>query len=140
VNNLREVGIRTKLRPIERAAFFKAFAEKAFKNLIQTGAGGFGNAATRLETHAVQGGTFTYGSYPDLDALFQQQAGELDYKRRTAILHQMQQIVIERAIYAPIWQLGFLSGVGPRVAESGFGRIPGYAYTAPYEELALKAG
>ena len=93
-----------------------------------------------METHAVQGGTFTYGSYPDLDALFAQQAGELDYKRREAILHQMQQIVHERAIYAPIWQLAFINGVGPRVAESGFGRIPGFPYTAPFEELALKAG
>ena len=137
VNNLGEVGIRTKLRPIERVAFFKAVAEKAYKNLVQGGGGGFGNAATRLESYAVQGGTFTYGSYPDLDALFQQQAGELNYQRREAILHQMQQIVHERAIYGPIWQYAFINGVGPRVAESGFGRIPGSPYTAPYEELAL---
>src|SRR6185436_18173290 len=101
---------------------------------------GFGNAATRLETHAVAGGTFTYGSYPDLDALFAQQAGELDTNRREAILHQMQQIVNERVIYAPIWQLGFINGVGRRVAESGFGRIPGFPYTAPFEDLALKGG
>ena len=138
VNNLGEVGIRVKLRPMERAAYIKAFAEKTYKNIIQAGPAGFGNAATRLETHAVQGGTFTYGSYPDLDALFAQQAGELDYKRREAILHQMQQIVHERAIYAPIWQLAFINGVGPRVAESGFGRIPGFPYTAPFEDLALK--
>ncbi len=140
VNNWGEVGIRIKLRPMERAAYIKAFAEKTYKNVIQAGPAGFGNAATRLETHAVQGGTFTYGSYPDLDALFAQQAGELNYKRREAILHQMQQIVHERAIYAPIWQLAFINGVGPRVAESGFGRIPGFPYTAPFEELALKAG
>lgn len=44
-----------------------------------------------------------------------------------------------KAIYAPIWQLGFLNGIGPRIAESGLGRIPGFAYTAPCEELALKA-
>jgi peptide/nickel transport system substrate-binding protein len=140
VNNLGEVGIRTKLRPLERAAYIKAYAEKSYKNIIQAGPAGFGNAATRLESHAVTGGTFTYGTYPDLDALFQQQASELDYKRREAILHQMQQIVYERAIYAPIWQLGFLNGIGPRVAESGFGRIPGFPYTAPFDELALKAG
>jgi len=42
-------------------------------------------------------------------------------------------------MYVPIWQLAFLNGVGPRVAEPCFGRIPGFAYTAPYEELALKA-
>jgi peptide/nickel transport system substrate-binding protein len=140
LNNLGEVGIRAKLRPMERAAYIKAFAEKTYKNIIQAGPAGFGNAATRLESHAVTGGTFTYGSYPDLDALFVKQAGELNYMRREAILHQMQQIVHERAIYAPIWQLGFINGVGPRVAESGFGRIPGFPYTAPFEDLALKGG
>jgi peptide/nickel transport system substrate-binding protein len=125
---------------MERAAYIKAFAEKQYKNVIQAGPAGFGNAATRLETHAVTGGTFTYGSYPELDTLFQQQAVELNYKRREAILHQMQQLVHEKAIYAPIWQLAFINGTGPRVAESGFGRIPGFPYTAPFEELALKAG
>ena len=33
-----------------------------------------------------------------------------------------------------------INGVGPRVAESGFGHIPGFPYTAPYDELALKPG
>ena len=32
LNNLRRVGIRAKLRPIERAAFFKGYSEKKFKN------------------------------------------------------------------------------------------------------------
>jgi peptide/nickel transport system substrate-binding protein len=50
----------------------------------------------------------------------------------------MQQLVIDKAIYAPIWQLAFINGVGPRVAESNFDRIPGFAYTAPYEDLSLK--
>src|SRR5262249_16662420 len=35
LNNLQAVGIRAKLRPLERAAFFKGYAEKSFKNLIQ---------------------------------------------------------------------------------------------------------
>jgi hypothetical protein len=64
--------------------------------------------------------------------MFQQQAAELDNKKRAAILHKMQQLAYERSIYAPIWLLGFLNGVGPRVGESGFQLIPGYAYTAPY--------
>ncbi len=138
VNNLGEVGIRTRLRPIERAGFLKGFGDKAYKNLIQAGPGAFGNAATRLESLVVQGGTFAYGSYPDIDALFLQQAVELDHARREAMLHKLQQIVHERSIYAPIWQLAFINGVGPRVAESSFGRIPGFPYTAPYDELALK--
>ena len=140
VNNLREVGIRTRLQPIERAAFIKGYAEKKYKNLIQGGSGAFGNAATRLEAMAVKGGMYAYGSYPDLDAMFTQQAGELDQKKRGTTLEKMQQVVHERTMFAPIWQLAFINGTGPRVAESGFGLIPGFAYTAPYEDITLKSG
>jgi peptide/nickel transport system substrate-binding protein len=45
--------------------------------------------------------------------------------------------VHERTIYAPIWQLAFINGAGPRVAESGLGLIEGHAYSAPYEDLTL---
>ena len=140
VDNLLAVGIRCRLRPVERAAFIKEFSEKKYKNIIQAGPGAFGNAATRIEAHLVKGGVFSYGSYPDIDEMFQQQAVELDHKKRTAILHKMQQLAYERSIYAPIWLLGFLNGVGPRVAESGFGLLPGYAYTAPYEDITIQGG
>jgi hypothetical protein len=46
--------------------------------------------------------------------------------------------VQEQALFAPIWELAFISGVGPRVAESGLGRIPLYIYSAPYEDVRLK--
>jgi peptide/nickel transport system substrate-binding protein len=138
VDNLRSVGIRAKLRPIERAAFIKAFAEKTLRNIIQAGPGAFGNAATRLEAHVVTGGVFTYGTYPDMDELYWQQAVELDRTKREAILHRMQQLVYERTIYAPIWQLAFINGTGPRVGESGFGLIPRFPYTAPYEDITLR--
>jgi peptide/nickel transport system substrate-binding protein len=137
INNLAEVGIKAKLRPLERAAFFKGYGEKTFKNLIQGASGAFGNAATRMETFVVKGGVYAYGSYPELDELFQQQAAELDLKKREGQLHKMQQIVHEKAIYAHLWQQAFVNGVGPRVAESGFGLIPGYAYSGPYEDVTL---
>jgi peptide/nickel transport system substrate-binding protein len=137
-NYFQAVGIRVRLRPLERAAFFKGYADKKYKNVIQGASGAFGNAATRLETFVVSGGTYVYGSYPELDGLFQEQAAELDRKRREAALHKMQQIMHEKVIYAPIWQLAFLNGVGPRVGESGLGLISGHAYSAPYEDLKLK--
>jgi len=140
LNNFAEVGIRSRLRPLERAAFFKAYADKSLKNIIFGGSGAFGNAATRMEAFYVKGGTYAYGSYPEIDEMFQQQAVELDHKKRAAILEKMQQLAYQRAIYAPIWLLGFLNGVGPRVGESGFGLIPGFAYTAPYEDITLKDG
>ena len=136
---LGAVGIRAKLRPLERASFNQQYADKKLKNIVQGGSGSFGNAATRLETFVVKGGAYVYGSYPDLDALFEQQAVELDHGKRAAILNKMQQIVYERAITTHLWQLAFINGIGPRVGKSGFGRIPGFAYTAPYEDLTLKS-
>jgi len=137
LNNLQEVGIRAKLRPLERAAFFKGYAEKSLKNLVQGQSGAFGNAATRLEAFVANGGAYVYGSYSDIDALFREQATELDHARREAMLHKIQQLVHERTIYAPLWQQAFLNGIGPRVKESGLGLIPSYAYSGPYEDLTL---
>ena len=50
VDNLLAVGIRAKLRPIERAAYIKGYSAKQYKNIIQAGPGAFGNAATRMES------------------------------------------------------------------------------------------
>ncbi len=138
VDNLLAVGIRCKLRPIERAAFLKEFSEKKFRNIIQAGPGAFGNAATRIEAHLVKGGIFSYGSYPDIDELYQQQAIELDRAKREALLVKIQQLMVERTIFAPIWQLAFINAVGPRVGESGFARIPLFPYTSPYEDITLR--
>ena len=54
-----------------------------------------------------------------------------------AVLQKIQQLMYDKAMFAPIWELAFLNGVGPRVAESGLGLIPGHAYSAPYEDLRL---
>jgi peptide/nickel transport system substrate-binding protein len=132
------VGIRLKLRPLERAAFFKEFAEKKFKNLVYVGAGAFGNAATRIETFVAAGGTYVYGSYPDIDGLFREQAVEMDRKRREATLHRIQQLIHEKVMSAPLWEPSFLVGVGSRVEEPGLGLITGYPFSAPYEDLKVR--
>ena len=110
--------IHTKLRPLERAAFFGGFEERKLKNLVYVFTGDFGNSATRLQDFVVSGGTYVYGSYPVLDDLFRRQAAELDRTKREAILTRMQQVVYERVIAAHIGEIAFTSGVGPRVEES----------------------
>ena len=140
-NGLREVGIRANPQPIERAAFYKSFADKKYtKGLIMGGSAAFGNAATRLEAFVVKGGAYAYGSYPDIDELFRQQAVELDHAKREARLFNMQQLVRDKVIAAPLWQLAALSGVGPRVGESTLGSMGGYPWTSPYEDITLKTG
>src|SRR5439155_25464463 len=81
-NYLGAVGIRTKLRPMEHAAFLGAWKDKKITGLLQAGAGGLGNAATRVQNYFVKDGVYTWGGYPDIDDLFIQQARELDSRRR----------------------------------------------------------
>ncbi len=138
LNYLGQVGIRARFRTMERAAYLTAQREKKLKNLVFCGAGGYGNAATRVENYLVSGGTFATGGYPDIDDLFQQQARELDRGKRQALLHRIQQLANERMVYIPLYALSFHNGVGPRVAESSLGRIPLHYYTAPFEDLRLR--
>jgi len=140
VDNLTAIGITIKLQPVERAGFFAGYSNKKYaKGVIQGASAAFGNAATRMASFVAKGGAFCYGSYPDIDALYPQQADETDPKKRAALLDKMQQLVYEKAMYVPIWQLAFLNGIGPRVGESSFGQIPGFAYTAPFEDITIKA-
>src|SRR5687767_5435480 len=60
-----------------------------------------------------------HGSYPDIDALFQEQATELDVKKREATLHKIQQLLHERTAFAHIWQLAIIVGIGPGSANRG---------------------
>jgi peptide/nickel transport system substrate-binding protein len=139
LNNLQAIGIKARLRPLERAGFLKAYQEKKLKNLIYGLSGTYGNAATRIEAFVMSKGVYAYGGYPDIDGLFRDQAAELDPKKREGLLHRIQQLMHEKVMYLPIWQLAFLTGYGPRVAEPGLGLIADYPWSAPYEEIKLKA-
>jgi peptide/nickel transport system substrate-binding protein len=137
VNYLNAVGIRVKMRSMERAAFLTAWREKKLRGLFLTAAGASGNAATRVETFIYSKGIYAYGGYPDIDALFQQQLRERDRAKREALLHQIQQLTVERVMFAPIMDLRALIGVGPRVAEHTINSIPLHPYPA-FEDIRLK--
>jgi peptide/nickel transport system substrate-binding protein len=138
INYFGAIGIKARFRTMERAAYMSAWKDKKLKNLLLCGAGGYGNAATRIENYLVTGGGFSSGGVPEIDDLFQQQARELDRAKRQALLHRIQQIAHDRVLFLPIYALYFNSGVGPRVAESNLGKIPLHYYTAPFEDLRLK--
>jgi peptide/nickel transport system substrate-binding protein len=132
------VGIRTRQRTMERAAYFSAWREKKLHGVILVVSATFGNAATRIEPYATKNGIYAYGSLPDIDDLYVRQGRELDSKKREALVHQIQKRIQEQVVNIPIYDLAFIWGVGPRVEESGAGLIPGFAYSAPFEDLRLK--
>ena len=137
-NYLAAVGIKTRLRSMERAAFLTAYREKKLKGIVMAPQGTAGNAATRVETMATKSGLYAYGVLPEVEDLFQRQAKELDRKKREELLHQAQKILHDKVVFAPIWENGFIRGVGSRVEEPGLSLIPAFPYSAPLEDLRLK--
>jgi peptide/nickel transport system substrate-binding protein len=135
---LGAIGIRTRLRTMERAAFYATLESKKLHGLCVCINAVYGNAASRLSETVPGDGAFAYGSYPDIEALYRQQARETDRKKREAMLHQVQQLVHERVRYAPIMEFIWPSGIGPRVEEPALMLIDPYPWAAPLEEVRLK--
>jgi ABC-type transport system substrate-binding protein len=104
---------------MERAAFFSSWPQGKLKGLVFGGLGPAGNAATRLAIVAVKGGPYAAGVLPEVQDLYDRQARERDHKKREELLHQIQRILFEKKIFAPIWENGFIRASGPRVEEPG---------------------
>ena len=130
VNDLNAVGVRVRLRQMERAAFYADWRTHKLKGLFLTASGNAGNAASRVEAFIYSRGSFAYGGYPDIDKLFLEQAGERDRKKRAALLDQIQQLTIDRVMFAPVYDLRALMGVGPRIAKDTIGDV----YLDPFPE------
>ena len=138
-NYLQALGIKTRMRTMERAAFLTAWREHKIRGVIMGLGAPAGNAATRIEVYVTKSGIYSSGVVPEIEDLYQRQAKEMDRKKREAMLFQIQQIVHDRVMYVPIYELAFLWGVGPRVEEACVDHIKGFSYSAPYEDLKLKA-
>jgi peptide/nickel transport system substrate-binding protein len=137
VNYLGAVGIRVKMRPVERAAFYAAWREKKLRGLFLTAVGNAGNAASRVAEFMYSKGAYAYGGYPDIDDMFHQQARERDPRKREALLFKIQQLTIDRVMFAPIMDLRALMGVGPRVADHTINSLPLCPFPS-WEDMTLK--
>ena len=140
VNYLAAVGVRARLRPLERAAFLKQWQERKLKPLVQGQFGNFGGAIPRIERLMVSGGSFAAGSYPEIESLFQQQAREPDRAKREALVHAIQRIAYERVMFVPIFQQAQLNGIGTRVDQPGSVGIEHIPFAVPFEDLRVRAG
>jgi peptide/nickel transport system substrate-binding protein len=138
VNYFGAVGIRMKLRTMERAAFQTAWVGKKLQGVCMCTLANFGNAATRIADVVQSDGAYARGADPDIDALFKQQARETDRRKREAMLHQIQQLVYDRARFGPLYEFVWPSGIGPRVAEPALMLIDPYPWSAPLEDARLK--
>jgi peptide/nickel transport system substrate-binding protein len=137
-NYLASVGIRTRVRTMERATYMDAWRNKKLQGVIVTVSAAPGTAPARLEAFVISTAPYAYGGHPDIDDLFRQQAQERDRRRREALLHQIQRLMYDRVMYGPIFEPATLHGVGPRVEEPAIGLNPQLYFTAPYEDVRLR--
>jgi len=137
VNDLNAAGIRVRLRSMERASFYAAWQEHKLTPIYMAAAGNSGNAASRVESFIYSKGAYANGGYPDIDELFLKQAKQRDPKEREAMLDQIQQMTIDRAMFAPIMDLRALMGVGPRIKNHLIGEVWMSAFPS-YEDMELK--
>jgi peptide/nickel transport system substrate-binding protein len=138
VNDLNAAGIRVRLAPMERAAFYADWKAHKFHGLYMPASGAAGNAASRVENFMYSKGAYAEGGYPDIDELYHQQSKERDPKKREQLLYKIQQLTIDRMMFAPVYDFRALMGVGPRVVKDTIGEI----YLDPwpaYEDVELKA-
>jgi len=138
VSNLAAVGIKTRLRTMERAAFYSALASKKLKGICMCIDAVYGNASSRLSQIVPAEGAYAYGAYPDIETLYRQQAQELDKKKRAAMLAQIQQQLYDRVRFAAIYDFIWPSGIGPRVEDPALMLIDPYPWSAPLEDVKLK--
>jgi peptide/nickel transport system substrate-binding protein len=137
VNDLLAVGIRVHLRQMERVAHNAAWRDRKLSGIYLLASGNSGNAASRVETFIHSKGAYSSGGYPDIDALFEQQAGEGDVAKRQALLERIQQMTIDRAMYAPIMDLRALIGIGPKVTKDTITEVWMSPFPS-YEDVEIK--
>lgn len=136
---LGAIGIKTRIRTMERAAFYAALPTKKLHGVCMCIAASAGNASTRLAPILPTGAEFAYGGWPDVDELWKKQLEETDQPKRAALLKEIQQIIHQRTRFAPIYDYFWASGIGPRVADPALMHIDPYPWSAPYQEVRLKA-
>jgi peptide/nickel transport system substrate-binding protein len=138
VDYLGAVGIRIKLRTMERAAFFAALQSKKLKGVCFCSNSVYGNASTRMSEVVPSSGALAYGGDADIDELYSRQLTETNSAKREAMLHEIQKLLHERTRFAPIWEYFWPSGLGPRVEEVSLMKIDPFPWAAPLEDVRLK--
>jgi peptide/nickel transport system substrate-binding protein len=149
ITQLAQIGIKTKLNKMERAAFTEALNKgpDALPGLILWASGLNGDMAARYRSFLMckEGG---YGSssrtcMPDLDAKFKSQyETSTDAVQREKIIKEIQTEVNDRYVFPYVYNLGLTMATGPRVLntpEEIWFSIPQYVYVFPFEDIKVKA-
>ncbi|TAK27068.1 MAG: hypothetical protein EPO21_24470 [Chloroflexota bacterium] len=139
----KAVGIDATINAQDVTPFYNAWAAKTLKGVVMFSHTGAGSAALVLPNFYGVGGQYSYmqsGALPEVDALWKQQAAELEETKRVDQLKKIQQIFHDQYLYTNVFTNVSLLGVGPRVANPDeVANRPGDFFVGPLQYIQLKA-
>jgi peptide/nickel transport system substrate-binding protein len=82
-------------------------------------------------------GSNFYGSYPDIQALWDQYGQAVEAHKRKDLIVRIQELIREKAMWIPLTSVNHPCGVGPRVKGNPYKLEPYLYLPVPYENMEL---
>jgi peptide/nickel transport system substrate-binding protein len=142
ITQLAEIGIRTKLNRMERAAFVDALTKgvDALPGIILNISGLNGDVATRWRAFVLCEGTSSRTCMPELDAKFAEYEASTDLEERDRMMMELQTEFNDQYVFVYVYNLGLTMATGPKIGnapEEIWFSIPQYPYVFPFEDVKL---
>ena len=144
ITQLAEIGIRTKLNKMERAAFFDLLTKgpDGLPGIIVNVSGLNGDARPDAVTaFATCEGSSSRTCLPELDAKMVAYGASTDPAERERLIKEVQLILNENWTFPYVFNAGVTMAQGPRIANDPaeiWFTVPQYPYLYPYEDIRLK--
>jgi len=136
-NYLLRVGIRVKVVIYDRATWYAKRRANGFKGQVFGESAGTPTVGTRMQFLY---GDFSYGNYPDIQAVYEKYLKAVKPQERKDLIGQVQKMVHDRTQFPVYIQLSSPGAVGPRVGCNPYKIQDPYPvwFMAPFEDLCLK--
>lgn len=143
VGQLAAIGIRTKLNPMERAAFLEALTKgvDALPGLILNLSSTPGDAASRVRSFATCEGASSRTCIPEVDAKFAEYEASTDPDERKRLITEVQRMLLDQYVFPYVFSQSNLTVTGPRVTSSPgaiWQAIPQFPLLGPYEDVTVE--
>ena len=116
-NYLAAVGIKTRVRTMERAALYAALASKKLKGLCFCVAAVYGNASSRLSEIVPAAAHSPMAPFRISTISTSGRAAKRPRRNAARCCNELQQALYDRVRFAAIYDYIWASGVGPRVED-----------------------
>jgi ABC-type transport system substrate-binding protein len=144
ITQLAEIGIRTKLNKMERAAFVDLLTKgaDALPGIILNISGLNGDAAARIRAFATCDGASSRTCEPEVEAKMAAYDASTDPAEREQLLKDVQIYFNEKWLFPYVYNIGLTMAQGPRIANDWheiWFAVPQYPYIYPWEDVRLKS-